>query len=163
MRIPLTILSLGLLMLAGCSSASEDGYSADGSCDGVVVEVSFGELGERINSCVAINGTSEVAKDVLSQAGVSIEGTKAYGDAVVCRVNGIPSKTEEIVVEGEQPYLESCEEFPPAFAYWALWVKDSDDAPWDYATEGVSSLQLTKGQSVGLSFTLAGNVITPSE
>ena len=163
MRIPLTILSLGVLILAGCSAASEDGFSADGSCDGVVVEVSFGELGERINSCVAINGTSEVAKDVLSQAGVSIEGTKAYGDAVICRVNGVPSKTEEIAVEGEQPYLESCEEFPPAFAYWALWVKDSDDAPWDYATEGVGSLQLTKGQSVGLSFTLAGNVITPSE
>lgn len=163
MRFPLILLSLSALVLAGCSDASEDGFSADGSCDGVVVEVNFGELGERINSCVAINGTSEVAKDLLSQAGVSIEGTRAYGDAVVCRVNGIPSSTEPLIVEGEEPHIESCDEFPPAFAYWALWVKESDDAPWDYAMEGVSSLQLSKGQSVGLALTLGGKVVTPSE
>ena len=163
MRIPLILLSVGALFLTGCSAASEDGFSADGSCDGVVVEVNFGELGEPINSCVTINGTTEVAKDVLAQAGVSIEGTKAYGDAVVCRVNGLPSSTEPIVVEGEGPHLESCEEFPPAFAYWALWVKQSDSSEWDYAMEGVSSLQLSKGQSVGLSWTLGGNVVTPSE
>jgi len=163
MRIPLILLSVGALFLAGCSSVAEDGFSADGSCDGVVVEVNFGELGEPINSCVTINGTTEVAKDVLAQAGVSIEGTKAYGDAVVCRVNGLPSSTEPVLVEGEEPHLESCDEFPPAFAYWALWVKDSDSSDWDYAMEGVSSLQLSKGQSVGLSWTLGGNVVTPSE
>ena len=163
MRIPLILLSVGALFLAGCSSVAEDGFSADGSCDGVVVEVNFGELGEPINSCVTINGTTEVAKDVLAQAGVSIEGTKAYGDAVVCRVNGFPSSTEPVLVEGEEPQLESCDEFPPAYAYWALWVKDSDSVDWDYAMEGVSSLQLSKGQSVGLSWTLGGNVVTPSE
>ena len=163
MRIPIILLSVGALFLTGCSAASEDGFSADGSCDGVVVEVNFGELGESIDSCVTINGTTEVAKDVLAQAGVSIEGTKAYGDAVVCRVNGLPSSTEPIEVEGEDPHLESCEEFPPAFAYWALWVKDSGSSEWDYAMEGVSSLQLSKGQSVGLSWTLDGNVVTPSE
>jgi hypothetical protein len=128
----------------------------------VVVEVNFAGQGEQITSCVPINGTSEVAKDVLGQAGVSIEGTKAYGDAVVCRVNGVPSATKELLVEGEEPYIESCDEFPPAFAYWALWVKESDDAQWDYATEGVSSLQLSKGQSIGLALTLGGEVITPS-
>ena len=163
MRIPLIILSLSALLVAGCTSTDTNGYSSDGSCDGVVVEVNFGELGEQIQTCVTINGTTEVAKDILGQAGVSIEGTKAYGDAVVCRVNGIPSATEALIVEGEEPHLESCEEFPPAFAYWALWVKESDDAPWDYAMEGVSSLQLGKGQSIGLALTLGGNVVTPSE
>jgi hypothetical protein len=163
MRTPLILLSIGALLLAGCSSTNEDGYKADGSCDGVVVEVNFGELGERIKSCVAVNGTTEVAKNLFGQAGVNIEGTRVYGDAVVCRVNGVPSKTEPIIVEGEEPHVESCDEFPPAFAYWALWVKDSDDDEWDYATEGVSSLQLSKGQSVGLALTLGGNVVTPSE
>jgi hypothetical protein len=163
MRIPLALFSVALLALSGCSATSEDGYSADGSCDGVVVEVNFGELGERINSCVAINGSSDVAKDVLAQAGVSVEGTKAYGDAVVCRVNGVPSKSVPIEIEGEEPHLETCEEFPPAFAYWALWVKESDTAEWDYAMEGVSDLQVSKGQSLGLALTLGGNVVTPSE
>ena len=87
----------------------------------------------------------------MAQAGVSIAGTEAYGDAVVCRVNGKPSRTEPIVVEGEDPQLESCDEFPPAFAYWALWVKESGSSEWDYAMEGVSSLQLSKGLAVGLS------------
>jgi len=162
MRFPLIVLSVCALALSGCSGSDESGFDSNGSCDGVVVEVNFAGQGEQITSCVSINGTSEVAKDVLGQAGVSIEGTKAYGDAVVCRVNGVPSATKELLVEGEEPYIESCDEFPPAFAYWALWVKESDDAQWDYATEGVSSLQLSKGQSIGLALTLGGEVITPS-
>lgn len=162
MRIPLIILSLGALVLSGCSVSDDAGFDADGSCDGVIVEVNFGDLGEQISTCMTISGTSEVAKDLLGQAGVSIEGTKAYGDAVVCRVNGVPSATEELLVEGEEPHLESCDEFPPAFAYWALWVRESDDATWEYATEGVSTLQLSKGQSVGLALTLGGVVIQPS-
>lgn len=162
MRLPLILLAISALALSGCSAADDSGFSAAGDCDGVVVEVNFAGQGDQITSCVAINGTSEVAKDVLGQAGVSIEGTKAYGDAVVCRVNGVPSATEELIVEGEAPHLESCDEFPPAFAYWALWVKDSDGAAWDYATEGVGSLQLSRGQSIGLALTLGGDAITPS-
>ena len=162
MRFPLIVLSVCALALSGCSGSDESGFDSNGLCDGVVVEVNFAGQGEQITSCVSINGTSEVAKDLLGQAGVSIEGTKAYGDAVVCRVNGVPSATKELLVEGEEPYIESCNEFPPAFAYWALWVKESDDAQWDYATEGVASLQLSKGQSIGLALTLGGEVITPS-
>lgn len=163
MRLPLLALSLSALILTGCSANDADGFAVDGSCDGVAVEISFAGEAERIESCVEIAGTTEVAKDVLGLAGVSVEGTKAYGDAVVCRVNGIPSATEELLVEGEDPYLETCEEFPPAFAYWALWVKQSDSEPWEYASEGVSSLQLAKGQSIGLAFSLGGKTPTPSE
>lgn len=162
MRSSLILLSLAVLTLSGCSASNESGFESNGACDGVVVEVNFAGQADSIASCVAINGTSEVAKDVLGQAGVSIEGTKAYGDAVVCRVNGVPSATQEILVEGEAPHKESCDEFPPAFAYWALWVKDSSDAEWDYAMEGVSTLQLSKGQSIGLALTLGGEAITPS-
>lgn len=162
MRSSIIMLSICALALSGCSSSNESGFDSSGLCDGVVVEVNFAGEGDQITSCVAINGSSEVAKDVLGQAGVSIEGTKAYGDAVVCRVNGVPSATEALLVAGEEPYSETCDEFPPAFAYWALWVKDSDGAQWDYAMEGVSTLQLSKGQSIGLALTLGGDAITPS-
>lgn len=162
MRIFLAILSLSALLLTGCSASDESGFAADGSCDGVIVEVNFVEFAPAISSCVVINGSSEVAKDVLGQAGVNVEGTRVYGDAVVCRVNGVPSATEPLLVEGEEPHLETCDEFPPAFAYWSLWVKESDDSEWDYAMEGVGSLQLSKGQSVGLALTLGGVTITPS-
>ena len=161
MRLPLVLLSASVLVLAGCSATDEAGFSADGSCDGVTVEVNFGELGERIEKCVEITGSTEVAKDLLSQAGVSIEGTKEYGDAVVCRVNGFPSATEPLEIAGQEPHLETCEEFPPAFAYWGLWVKNTPEAEWEYAMEGVSSLQLAKGQSIGLAFSTNGQAPTP--
>lgn len=163
MRLSLVVLAVAALTLSGCSTTDDSGFSADGACDGVTVSVDFAGQGDQISSCVSISGTSEVAKDVLGQAGVSIEGTKEYGDAVVCRVNGVPSATEPLLVEGEEPYTETCAEFPPAFAYWALWVKDSDGATWDYAMEGVSSLQLSEGQSIGLVLTLGGVTTTPSE
>ena len=83
------------------------------------------------------------------------------GVAVVCRVNNVPSKDSELLVEGEDPYLETCEEMPAAFAYWGLWVKESPQAEWGYAMEGISSLQLTKVQSVGLAFSIGGQAPTP--
>jgi hypothetical protein len=125
------------------------------------VQINFSGEAENIERCVVLNGNSETAKNVLASAGISVEGTKAFGDAVVCRVNNVPSAEEELIIEGEDPYLETCEDMPAAFAYWALWVKESDSAEWGYAMEGISSLQLTKGQSVGLVFSLGGEAPTP--
>jgi hypothetical protein len=125
------------------------------------VEINFSGEAENIERCVVLNGNSETAKNVLASAGISVEGTKAFGDAVVCRVNNVPSAEEELKIEGEDPYLETCEDMPAAFAYWALWVKESDGSEWGYALEGISSLQLTKGQSVGLAFSLGGEAPTP--
>jgi hypothetical protein len=76
-------------------------------------------------------------------------------------VNNVPSKDSELLVEGEEPYLETCEEMPAAFAYWGLWVKELPQAEWGYAMEAISSLQLTKGQSVGLAFSIGGQAPTP--
>lgn len=147
------------LALSGCSSDQQ--FEADGSCDGVIVSVNYSGLAENTRQCIEIAGSSEVAKNILASAGVSIEGTKAFGDAVVCRVNNVPSATEPITVDGQDPYLETCEEMPPAFAYWGLWVKNSDAADWEYAMEGVGSLQLTKGQSLGLALSLSGQAPNP--
>jgi hypothetical protein len=47
-------------------------------------------------------------------------------------------------------------------AYWALWVKKDAGAKWAYATEGVNTLQLAKGESVGLVYT-AGTDSTPPQ
>jgi hypothetical protein len=156
------ILGLALLLaLSGCTAAPQ---AATADCDGVLVEVNFGTLNaERINACVDFEGDEILAKDALSQAGVEIEGTLTYPDQIVCRVNGLPSETEAIEVEGQEPHLESCADMPPAFAYWALWVKNGDAAQWEYATEGAATLKLTKGQSVGLAFASGDLAPTPSE
>lgn len=159
MKTRFALLVAAVLTLSGCSSTTD--FAGDGSCDGVAVVVNFSGEAENIERCVVIGGNSETAKNVLAAAGVSVEGTKAFGDAVVCRVNNVPSADEELLVEGEEPYLETCDEMPAAFAYWGLWVKESVQAEWGYAMEGVSSLQLTKGQSVGLAFSLGGEAPTP--
>lgn len=160
MRSSYALLLAAALTLSGCSTSTTD-FASDGSCDGVAVEINFSGEAENIERCVVLNGNSETAKNVLASAGISVEGTKAFGDAVVCRVNNVPSAEEELIIEGEDPYLETCEDMPAAFAYWALWVKESDSAEWGYAMEGISSLQLTKGQSVGLAFSLGGEAPTP--
>ena len=160
MRSSYALLLAAALTLSGCSTSTTD-FASDGSCDGVAVEINFSGEAENIERCVVLNGNSETAKNVLASAGISVEGTKAFGDAVVCRVNNVPSADEELKIEGEDPYLETCEDMPAAFAYWALWVKESDGAEWGYAMEGISSLQLTKGQSVGLAFSLGGEAPSP--
>jgi len=160
LRSSYALLLAAALTLSGCSTSTTD-FASDGSCDGVAVEINFSGEAENIERCVVLNGNSETAKNILASAGISVEGTKAFGDAVVCRVNNVPSADEELKIEGEDPYLETCEDMPAAFAYWALWVKESDGAEWGYAMEGISSLQLTKGQSVGLAFSLGGEAPSP--
>ena len=159
MKSSYAMLLMAVLALTGCSNTTE--FASDGSCDGVAVVINFSWEAENLERCLVINCNSETAKNVLASAGISVEGTKAFGDAVVCRVNNVTSKDSEPLVEGEEPYLETCEEMPAAFAYWGLWVKESPQAEWGYAMEGISSLQLTKGQSVGLAFSIGGQASTP--
>ncbi len=153
-----------LLSVAACSPVNSDGFSEGDvdNCNGVIVQVNFGILSDdRISECVEFESDTALAADVLAFAGVDTEGTEAYGDMVVCRVNSLPSESEEIVVEGEDPHLETCVEMPPAFAYWALWHKSEGAAEWDYAMEGVGTLMVAPGESLGLGFSSGTDVVTP--
>lgn len=155
-------LSLALLLaLSGCAAAEETASSA---CDGVAVEVNFGTLGaKQISTCITLDGEEILAIDALTKAGVVLEGTVTYPDQIVCRVNSLPSATEPIDIEGQEPYVEACADMPPEFAYWALWVKTSDASAWEYAVEGAKTLRLRNGQSVGLAFASGDQAPTPTE
>ena len=161
----LSFLGSSLLVVAGCSAQSSGDLSLGDvdSCDGITVVVNYGILSEDQEvSCVELSGSEAIAQDVLAFVGITTEGTVTYGDQVVCRVDGLPSSSEAFVVEGEEPHTETCDDMPPAFAYWALWVKDDDDASWSYAEEGVATLSLTAGMSVGLAFSTGGETPVPS-
>ena len=148
------------LALSGCSAIQD---ASNSECDGVLVEVNFGALNsEQISSCIAFEGEEILAKEALSQAGVELEGTATYPDQIVCRVNGLPSATEPMEIEGQEPYLETCADMPAEFAYWALWVKTDSSAQWEYATEGAATLKLSRGQSVGLAFASGDQAPTPN-
>ena len=147
------------LVLAGCAApAAEPTPDETAACD-VHVVVDFGVLGEdSIDACAEAGP----AQDVLADAGVTTEGTVDYGDQVVCRVNNRPSPDETVTVEGEEPFTEPCTSMPVATAYWALWVKNTPDGEWEYALEGVGTLELEAGQSVGLVYTAGLESVPPA-
>lgn len=159
------LLSAALLTLVGCAPlepyTGEAAYIVTGECAGVEVIVNYGSLAKRKAICVETN-TEVLAKELLAEGAVEVEGTAEFGDQVVCRVNGLPSATEPITVTGQEPYSETCLKMPPAFAYWGLWVKADAASPWEYAKEGVGTLMLQPGQSIGLAFATGGVERTPN-
>lgn len=165
-HISAALLAASTMLLAGCAATTPTGSSTEAasstSCNGVEVVVNFGVLdGTSSSQCVEIAGDSAKAIDVVHDAGFSTEGTATYGDAIVCRVNGLPSPTEPVVVPNQAEFTETCANMPPAFAYWALWQKTSADAAWDYAQAGLGDLTVKKGESLGLVFTTGDSTPTP--
>lgn len=157
------LVCLMALALAGCAAVGPTATttpapeaSVDG-CAEVTVVVDFGVLDEpSIEACA----TAGAATDVLGASDITTEGTVDYGDQVVCRVNNQPSPDETVEIDGVEPFIETCVTLN-ASAYWALWVKNTPDGEWEYAQEGVSTLQLTDGQSVGLVYTPGTESIPP--
>jgi len=132
--------------------------------EGITVVVDAGALGDAdsasLASCILAEG-GIAAADALSLAGIDTEGTRDYGDQVVCRVNGVPAADLAITADDGSEYFESCDSMPAAFAYWSLWVKPAGGA-WDYAQEGLSTLRLEPGDSLELLFTLNGEPAEPA-
>lgn len=119
--------------------------------------VDFGPLeAPEVTACV----DPGPALDVLDAAGVATEGTADYGNQVVCRVDGRPGPDETVTVDGADPFVETCDTLGSA-AYWALWVITTPDGTWEYAQDGVATLQLTAGQSVGLVYTVGMDSTPP--
>jgi hypothetical protein len=165
-RSGLLLVSVLVAVLSGCQSPSDTEFTLGDSddCSGVTVVVNYGLLSpERDTVCVVFSGDTAGAKDLMTFAGYELTGTGTYGDQVVCRVNGLPSESEPFVVPGEDPYLETCADMPPAFGYWALWVKTGPEGQWAYAEEGVGTLELESGDTVGVVFSTAGETPTPAE
>ena len=164
--VPLVI-CLAAVALTGCvgetpapsatASATTDAPAAAG-CDQVTVVVDFGVLDEQSILDCATAGPAQV---VLDEAGITTVGTADYGDQVVCRVNNAPAPDQSVEIDGQAPFVESCLTLNAA-AYWALWIKPSADAEWEYAQEGVNTLELAAGQWVGLVYT-PGTESTPPE
>ena len=100
------------------------------------------------------------ASKVLEEANVKTEGTAQYPNELVCRVNGVPAADFDITHKGGT-YREDCSKMPAAFAYWSLWLKP-DAGAWEYAQEGLATLQVNPGQSLELLFTVDGERAAPA-
>ena len=137
-----------------------DAACADDSGVTVVVDASSLEDGDSKEWCIAADETL-AASDALTLVGVETEGTEEYGDQVVCRVNGVPAEDTPLTAEDGSEYFETCQSMAPGFAYWALWVKP-EGGDWDYAQEGLSTLQLEPGEGLALLFSLNGEPAAPA-
>jgi hypothetical protein len=156
-RFPASIALVPLLLfaLAGCTGSASDAASSStpspssstaGPCAEVTVVVEFATLDHKPITACAPAG---FAADVLKAAKLTTAGTTDYGNQVICRVDELPA-----------PSVESCATLPSA-AYWAMWIKTSADAKWEYAQEGVATQQLTAGQSLGLRYTVGDDTTPP--
>jgi hypothetical protein len=156
------VVAVASLVLSGCSETGDSAVNGESTsdCAGVSIVIDYGPNGPT-GETYCVEGTGGVAADVVASVGVTTEGTAAYGDLVVCRVNNYPPADAPISVAGEDPYTETCEEMPPAFAYWALWIKRAGATEWGYAEEGVGTLEVSPGDALGFVFSTGSDTPTP--
>ena len=147
---------------SSAAASSSAAPTASGPCDGVKVIVDSGALKQSAadkSVCVPVDGPTAASK-VLEEANVKTVGTTQYPNELVCRVNGVPAADFEIKHKAGS-YKEECTGMPAAFAYWSLWLK-KDAGAWEYAQEGLATLQVSPGQSLELLFTLDGEPAAPA-
>jgi hypothetical protein len=137
-----------LLAVAVLAPAGPAGAAGCARGDGVTVVVDFGSLGGGIQQRCDSNGGGRAASEVMSATGFSL--TYVTGQAFVCRIDGLPT-----------PEDESCARTPPSDAYWGLFWSDGDPATWIYSSEGVASLEVPEGGSIGWRFQNGGGRTVP--
>lgn len=120
--------------------------------------VDYGPLGGGVSVLQIPTDRDMTAYEVLASVGLATQGTVEYGDAIICRLNGVPDITQE-----------SCETMPPAESYWAVLIKEHELIPlpfnttgvWGWAQTGANEVVLSPGDSLGLVFADNGEVKLP--
>lgn len=147
--VPLAIGAGIALGVAPSPSATADGNGRCSPGTGVTVVVDYGDLGGVDLGC-DLRGAGVPARTVVPRAGFPL--TYVTNEAFVCRVNGLPSSSQE-----------SCNDTPPADAYWALFWSDGTSSAWRYSSSGVASLSVPEGGSIGWRFQSGGARTYPGQ
>ena len=126
----------------------------DNNCVNLYVDYGILDNRTKLTKCIDVH-SKIIALDFLNKANLEIEGTKKYGLAVVCRVNGLPNKK-----------TESCESMPSEKAYWAIIIKENKLIPfpkseWGWGQLAIDQQYLNPGDSVGLVWANNGKVMFP--
>ncbi|MFZ0664368.1 MAG: Ig domain-containing protein [Acidimicrobiales bacterium] len=149
----IAIASLGLLGVASVALSASASASAGtptvskvgelGACTantGVIVYVDFGswpsgpEKGAQDIGCAPTPGATQTQSGTtsgvmaLNAAGYTLDGTKHYGDAFVCRL-GV--KSLGIASQEPTPTQESCLSTPDD--YWSYWHADAGSDTWSFS------------------------------
>jgi hypothetical protein len=106
---------------------------------GVTVVVDFTALGGGVTVACAL-GDPNTGIAALQGGGFSVTGTKRWGLAFVCRINGLPA-----------PAAEPCVNTPPATAYWSYWHAPAGGS-WTFSTVGATGYNPAPGTVEGWAF-----------
>ena len=117
----------------------------------MTVVVDYGPLGGGVVIGCDPDGAGKSASQVVEDAGFDLAYVSSQ-PGFVCRVEGRPRQDEG----------EDCGDVPPGDAYWGLFWSDADPASWVYASEGVGSLDVPEGGSIGWRFQDGGDRENPS-
>ena len=128
-------------------------FVAKPSCINLYVDYGSLDNQKKTNECIDQDNIN--ALDFIKQSGYTTEGTIKYGDAVLCRLNGLPSNKEE-----------SCSEMPSENSYWAVIIKKKQILPipsneWGWAEKAINETYLSAGDSIGLVFSTNGELRWP--
>jgi hypothetical protein len=144
------IVSLFVLVLSGFTIQA---FAVKPSCINLYVDYGSLTKQNKLNECIEQDNIN--ALDFIKQSGYKTEGTVKYGDAVLCRLNGLPSSKEE-----------SCSEMPPEDAYWAVIIKKKQVLlfprnEWGWSEKAINETTLYAGDSIGLVFSTNGELTWP--
>ena len=142
-----------LFFVLALSAIGMQAIVAKPSCINLYVDYGLLDNQKKTNECVDQDNIN--ALDFIRQSGYTTEGTIKYGDAVLCRLNGLPSNKEE-----------SCREMPPENFYWAVIIKKKQTLPiprndWGWAEKAINETYLHAGDSIGLVFSTNGELRWP--
>ncbi len=126
--------------------------SASNDCITVYVDYS-GYGNNKPAECLTIANSEVDAITLLETAGYSLSGTDKYGDQIVCRVNNVPSATQQIQPEGKKAFVEQCLDMPSADAYWSIMIK-THEKDWSWSENGIAETHLHPGDKLALVFTI---------
>ena len=123
----LTGLMLGLLSVVALTAFATPAAYADGSA-GIVVEHGDGSVDTY---CVAFQGDSISASDLLAKAGIS----DVQWNGSVCAIGNNPAEGCFEPTDYSSCY---CKSYPPTNTYWAFFTQ-TDDQGWVYSPLGIQS------------------------
>ena len=119
--------------------------AACGDGSGVTVVVDYASLGGGVGQSCAGTGTARQQFEAARYALTDVQSQPG----LVCRVAGAPADV-------------SCQDSPPAGAYWALWTSDGKSGRWSYASRGVDTLRVPAGGTVAFVWDDVAGDRTPS-
>jgi hypothetical protein len=115
------VLTVGTTPIASCTSTK-----------GVIVAVDFSHFG--VPSERGCDPTPTTGYAALQAAGFATAGDVQDGAAFICRINNLPS-----------PSQEACTQTPPASAFWSYWHANSGKSTWTLSSLGAANYQPKPG------------------